>query len=69
MQFLKEVDPNFSDGRAFKLAVLKGQDEIVRLLLEKGADINKCDRDLIDHNIVKGRTKVIDVLKEYGAKI
>lgn len=68
------VDLNASDydrRAALHLAAGEGQMDIVRLLCEKGADVNVRDRwgnRPLDDAVTAGHQDIVNLLEEYGAK-
>jgi ankyrin repeat protein len=65
--------PNKDGGRALNYAVAEGRDDVVRLLLEAGADPNFRDRrgECVLHRAVTHRHRdgVIQLLLEHGADV
>ena len=54
---------------AIRYALLRGDTEVIRLLLEHGADPNTLDGFPLWNEVVEGRTKNVKLLVQAGAKI
>jgi ankyrin repeat protein len=68
------ADPNLEDKDNIPLlnqAVIRGKKEMIGLLLDKKADLNKKDSEgetALDEAEEQGNKEIIDFLRQHGAK-
>jgi hypothetical protein len=56
-----------SPWNPLRQAVQGGNEKIVRLLLERGADPNATDSDVLEQAVRRGRLEIVHMLVEHGA--
>ncbi len=72
VRYLIEVcgfDVNADDGKALQTAASSGHEDLVALLLEKGADIHADDEQALRSAAENGHTDVAKLLVQHGANV